>query len=244
MKRALWMILALAGVPAFAGEPTLEQILNATDDAMRGESSHATVEMYVKTDRYERTMTMEAWSKGTEKTRIRILEPAKDAGVTTLKVDDNIWNYLPKVDRTMKIPAGMMSGAWMGSHFTNDDLVRESRLAEEYTSEITSRPADNEAKVYEITLTPKPDAPVVWGKQVLTVRADLVPTEARFYDEKGALARTMVWGDVKEVGGRTFPTTMTLIPGDKPEELTRVTYRELEFDIDVPDSTFSLQALK
>lgn len=241
---ALIASLLAVSAPVHAEEPTVEELLDATDDAFRGESSYARMEMYVKTARYERSMKMEAWSKGTEKTLIRILEPAKDAGVTTLKVEDNIWNYLPKVDRTMKVPAGMMSGSWMGSHFTNDDLVKETRLREDYTWEMTSRPDDNPGKLYQITLTPKPNAPVVWGKQVLDIRPDKVPVEARFYDEKGNLARTIQWSDTKEVDGRKIPTQMTLIPGDKPEELTRMRYLELNFGLDIPDSQFTLQALK
>ena len=246
MKR-LFLTLALAATSpwtAVAAEPTVEHILNSADDAMRGESSHARIEMYVKTDRYERTMTMEAWSKGTEKTLIRIVDPAKDAGTTTLKVDDNIWNYLPKVDRTMKIPAGMMSGSWMGSHFTNDDLVRETRLSEDYVASMDQRPADNPEHVYKITLTPKPDAPVVWGRQELTVGEDLVQVVARYYDEKGELVRTMSWADVKELAGRKVPTTMTLTPNAEPNELTRIRYLELELGIDLADTLFSLQSLK
>ena len=114
--------LNLSTSVAFA-EPTVEEILRKTDDLFRQEHSIMTMEMYVKTDRYERKMTMEITSLGTEKSLIKIMEPAKDAGTCTLKVDQNIWNYLPKVDRVMKIPSGMMGGSWMGSHLTNDDLV-------------------------------------------------------------------------------------------------------------------------
>jgi len=237
------MIALLTLSVALAAEPTAEELLTATDDAFRGSSSHALVEMYVKTDRYERTMRMELWSKGTDKTLIRVLEPAKDAGTVTLKVGENIWNHLPRIDRTMKLPPGMMSGSWMGSHFTNDDLVKESRLAEDYTYEITARPADNDGN-YEITLVPKPDAPVVWGKQVLDVSPAKIPVEARFYDEKGALVRTMRWSEVKRIGDRDLPTVMTLIPADAPQELTRMSYETIEFDLDLSDGHFSLQSLK
>lgn len=237
------MIALLALSVALAAEPTAEELLTATDDAFRGTSSHARVEMYVKTSRYERTLLLEMWSKGTDKTLIRVLEPAKDAGTVTLKVGDNIWNHLPKIGRTMKLPPGMMSGSWMGSHFTNDDLVKDSRLTEDYTYEITARPADNDGN-YEITLVPRPNAPVVWGRQVLDVSPEKLPVEARFYDEKGALVRTVRWSDPRTVGDRTIPTVMTLIPADAPQELTRMSYREIAFDIDLPDSHFSLQSLK
>jgi len=236
-------LLLMALTPGLAAEPTIEELLNATDDIQRGTSSIATVEMHVKTSRYERTMRMKAWSEGTEKSLILIESPAKDAGVATLKVDDNIWNYLPKVDRTMKVPAGMMSGSWMGSHFSNDDLVKENRLAEEFTSELISKPEGGPGN-YEIRLVPKPDAPVVWGSLVVTVSSDKIPVSIAYFEEDGALARTMTYGDVRDFGGKAIPATMTLIPADKPEEMTRITYVSLDFDAEVDPSTFTLQALK
>ena len=165
--------------------------------------------------------------------------------MATLKVEDNIWNYLPKVDRTMKVPASMMSGAWMGSHFSNDDLVKESRMAQDYTFAITSTPADNEAGEYVIECTPKPDAPVVWGKVVVKVRgSDEMPTEITYWDEKGNLKRTMVFDEIREMGGRTIPCRMKLVPADKPDEFTEIVYDEIEYDVEIPDETFTLQALK
>ena len=228
---------------ALAAEPTVEELLNATDDIQRGSSSIATVEMHVKTARYERTMRMKAWSEGTEKSLILIESPAKDAGVATLKVDDNIWNYLPKVDRTMKVPAGMMSGSWMGSHFSNDDLVKENRLAEEFTAELTGKP-ENGAGNYVFKLVPKPDAPVVWGHLVVTVNPDQIPVSIAYFEEDGALARTMTYGDIRDFEGKAIPATMTLIPANKPEEMTRVTYVDLDLDAEVDPKTFTLQALK
>jgi len=239
------LLLALVPWAALAGEPTAEELLNATDDMYRGEASTATISMHVKTARWDRTMTMEMWSRGEEKSLILIKSPAKEAGTATLKVEDNIWNYLPKVDRTMKVPASMMSGAWMGSHFSNDDLVKESRMAQDYEFAITQRPADNPEGQYVVECTPVPDAPVVWGKVVVKVRGeDLLTTEITYWDEKGELKRTMLFEDIKELGGRTMPGKMKLIPADKPGEFTEVIYESLDFDADVPDSTFTLQALK
>lgn len=228
---------------AHAAEPTMEELLLATDDAGRGDQSVAVIRMQVKTDRYERTLKMQAWAKGTEKTLVRILEPEKDAGVTTLKVAENLWNYLPKVDRTMKVPAGMMSGSWMGSHFTNDDLVKDSRLSEDFTCAITGRPADSDGN-YVVACTPKPDAPVVWGKVAATVTPDRVPVKVDYWDEAGALVRTMSYSDVKDVGGRKMPMEMLLTPHDKPGEFTKLTFESLDLSAQLEDSLFSLQALQ
>jgi len=249
MKRILLTTLvglfALGPLAALAGEPTAEDLLNASDDMYRGDSSTATISMHVKTARWDRTMTMDVWSQGEEKSLLLIKSPAKEAGTATLKVEDNIWNYLPKVDRTMKVPASMMSGAWMGSHFSNDDLVKESRMAQDYEFAITSKPADNPEGLYIVECTPLPDAPVVWGKVIVKVRGeDLLTTEITYWDEKGELKRTMQFLDIKELGGRNMPSKMMLLPADKPDEYTEVIYEALDFDAEVPESTFTLQSLK
>lgn len=234
----------LPAASAQPAEPTIEELLKATDDVSRGESSIATIEMHVKTARYERTMVMKAWSRGTEMTLIRILEPAKDAGIATLKVKENMWNYLPNVDRTMKVPAGMMGGNWMGSHFSNDDLVKENRLSEDFIAEVLKRPGDDAEGVWVIALTPRPETPVVWGRIEVKIRADRMPVEIRYLDEDKELVRTMTFSDYRDFDGRKAPAVMTLIPSDKPEEFTRITYRELDFDADVPESLFTLQSLR
>lgn len=229
---------------AFAAEPTLEELLRATDDAARGEQSVAVMRMEVQTSNYQRAMKMQVWAKGAERTLVKILEPAKDAGVATLKVDDNLWNYLPKVDRTMKVPAGMMSGAWMGSHFTNGDLVREDRLSEDFTCAFTAKPATDPAKNYVIECVPKPTAAVVWGKLVAHVRSDLAPVKIDFFDEKAVLVRTISYGDVRTISGRITPMTMELTPHDNPGEYTRIVFESLDLDVQLSDDIFTLQSLK
>jgi hypothetical protein len=235
------MTLLMLASLALAADPTVEELLNATDDVLRGESSEATMEMQVKTARYERTMRMKTWSHGTDKSLILIEAPAKDAGVATLKVGDNIWNYLPKVDRTMKVPAGMMGGSWMGSHFTNDDLVKESRLSEDFT---WTEPTTNEAGNWLVVLTPKPDAAIVWGALEVEVSAERMPVSIVYKDEDGETARTMTWENIQEVDGRSIPMVMRLVPADKPDEFTMVSYIEIDFDVNLPESTFTLQSLK
>jgi outer membrane lipoprotein-sorting protein len=228
---------------AHAGEPTIDELLDATDDIQRGSSSASLLEMEVKTSRYERTVQIKAWSKGKDRSLILIEAPAKDKGIATLKVGKNIWNYLPKVDRTMKVPSGMMSNSWMGSHFTNDDLVKENRLSEQFTGVIEQRPSGGTGS-WVVRLTPKPDAPVVWGSVVVTVSSKVIPESVEYFDEEGVLVRTMRFSDVRDVSGHKIPMVMTLIPADRPGERTQVTYKSLEFNVDVPDSMFTLQGLR
>jgi outer membrane lipoprotein-sorting protein len=227
------------------GQESARDIIDRVDRLLRGESSRGIATMEVVTEHWERSITMEVWSLGTEYSLVRVTSPAKEAGTATLKARDDIWNYLPKVDRVIKIPASMMMGSWMGSHFTNDDLVKESRLVEDYDIEIAFEGTRDGTAVWEFRLTPKPDAPVVWGRVEYRVRkADFMPLWARYYDEDGNLVRTLEFSDFRKMGGRLVPAVMNMYPEDKPGERTTIRYQELEFDVDLDASFFSLQSLR
>jgi hypothetical protein len=227
------------------GQDTPRDIIDRVDRILRGDSSHGVAKMEGVTENWERTLTMELWSLGTEYSLVKIDAPAKEAGSGTLKAEDDIWQYLPKVDRTIKIPVSMMMGSWMGSHFTNDDLVKESRLVEDYDIEISFEGDRDGVEVWDFKLTPRPEAPVVWDHIEFRVRkADLMPLWARYYDEDGELVRTLAYSDFRKMGGRLVPAVMDVHPEDKPGERTSVRYSEIEFDIDIKKSFFSLQTLK
>jgi len=231
--------------PVFASESRTLKILREIDDMWRGESSYALISMKVKTRHYTRSLELEAWSKGKEKSLIRILSPMKEKGTATLKSGNTIYSYLPKTDRTIRLTSGMMSGSWMGSHFTNDDLVKESRLEDDYTPSISFEGRRGGSVVIEFTLIPKPDAPVVWGKLVTIVTAnDYLPIVQKYYDEDMMLVREMRFSDVKIISGRRRPTVMRVIPQDKPKEYTELHYRKLEFNVNLSDAFFSLSRLK
>jgi outer membrane lipoprotein-sorting protein len=174
-----------------------------------------------------------------------IQEPIKDRGIATLKVESNIWNYLPKINRVTKIPSSLMSGSWMGSHFTNDDLVRESTFEDDYTTAITFEGEREGSAVYELTATPKPDAPVVWGKVMMLIdQKTLAPLRADYYDEGGILVRTMTFDRVQTLDGRVIPMRLTLQPEDKRDESTVIVYSDIDFGVKLDESFFSLQSLQ
>ncbi len=232
-------------LPARSADKSARAILDYIDDLYRGESARGVMTMHIVTEHWERTLRLEFWSEGQEKSLVRILAPAKEKGTATLRVGNDIWNYLPKTNRTIKLPSSMMSASWMGSHFTNDDLVKESRMTEDYTFEITFEGERDGESIIEITCTPKPDAPVVWGRVIQIVRAsDYQPLEAQYLDEDMALARTMVFSDIRKMDDRQIPLTLTVLPADKPDEKTVVTYQTVDYNVDLPPSAFSLRALR
>jgi outer membrane lipoprotein-sorting protein len=222
-----------------------KKILRELDDMWRGSSSYTVFTMKVKTAHYTREMKLEGWSKGKEKSLVRILRPLKEKGTATLKSGNNIYSYLPRTDRTIRLTSGMMMGSWMGSHFTNDDLVKESRMEDDYVPSISFEGERDGMEIMEFTLTPKPDAPVVWGKIVAIVLAeDYIPLKYFYYDEDMNIARTFLFSKVEQLSGRPRPKLMKVIPADKPEEYTELIYEELELGIPIDEEFFSIANLK
>lgn len=221
------------------------EVLEKIDDLWRADSSRSTVSMKVVTAHYTRNVRMENWTLGKEKSLVRIISPRKEKGTSTLKSGNAIYTYLPKTDRTIRLTTSMMMGSWMGSHFTNDDLVKESRLSDDYTPRITFEGKRDGQQIIEFSLEPKPDAPVVWGRVIITVLADgYLPLESLYYDEDMYLARTILFSDIKILGGRRVPSLMLVLPADEPDEFTELVYEKMSFGVDLGDSFFSLQQLR
>ena len=238
----LFMLFAVAP-PAQAMQ--VDELIRHIDELWRGETSKASMTMTVKTRRYERSMTLEAWSRGKDYSLVVIRDPVKDRGISTLKVKENIWNYLPKINRVTKVPSSMMSGSWMGSHFTNDDLVKESTYEDDYDSSISFEGMRDGKSIYEITSLPKPEAAVVWGKVVMEIEQQtLTPYHARYYDEDGVLIRTLTFDRNKTIGGRIVPMRLSLQPEDKPNESTVILYQDISFGVPLEAGFFSLQNLQ
>jgi outer membrane lipoprotein-sorting protein len=229
-----------------AQEPTpdIESVIKHIDQLYRSETSHADMEMHIVTPHWERTLAMTIWSKGMSQTFIRITAPKKEQGVATLRIGNEMWNYLPKTNKVMKIPPSMMMGSWMGSDFTNDDLVRESSMLNDYTYQFVT-PEDASPDHLYIQLTPKEDSPIVWGKIVGAVRSDnYIPVWQHFYDEKGKLMRVMNFKDLKTFGDKIVPSVIEIIPENKEGHKTIVRWLNATFDLEVDDKIFTRRNLQ
>jgi len=201
--------------------------------------------MRVVTSHYQRRLKLEEWSRGKEESLVRILYPNKEKGTATLKSGKIIYTYLPRTDRTIRLTSSMMMGSWMGSHFTNDDLVKESRLADDYDPKIVFEGERGGRKIIEIRLHPRPDAAVVWDLIEIEVdRALDLPRVCRYYDEDGRLVRSLFFTRPRRFGRRLVPSVMRVVPEDKEGEFTELTYLSLEFGLDFPDGFFSVNHLR
>lgn len=194
----------------------------------------------IVTPDWERTLEMVAWSKGTKKTFIRILSPKKDEGIATLKLSEEMWNFFPKIDKIIKIPSSMMMSSWMGSDFTNDDLVKEYRFSVDYDAT-----AEEQKENYLITLKPHENIPTIWGKiEVLMDKKTELPSESTYFDEKGKKMRVIYFKERKVIDNKNIPMVMELIPLNKQGYKTVIKYTKLTFTEDVPDKIFTQKNLQ
>lgn len=221
------------------------EIIRKMDQVMRGESSYAEMTMRIERPRYDREVSMKAWAKGDDFSLILITAPDRDRGTAYLKRNSEIWNYVPNIDRTIKMPPSMMSQSWMGSDFTNDDLVRESSTVDDYKHNIVRNEIYREMETWVLELIPYPDTPVVWGKVLVWVsKDDFLQLRSEQYDQQNELASTIEFNEIEIMDGRKIPTKLTMTPADKSDHHTILIYRELEFNVDIDESFFSKANMK
>ena len=211
---------------------------------MRGKSSFSVVDMTIHRPNWERKMTIEAWTKGLKNSLFRIIAPARDKDNGTLKKGREMWMYNPKINRVIKLPPSMMSQAWMGSDFSNNDLSKTDSLIDEYIHTITGTRTHDGKKVYLIKSIPKPDAPVVWGMQKLKIREDHVFLSQEFYDEDFKLVKVMTTLQIQMLGGKMFPKVWRMQKTETTDEYTELNYKELSFKKNLKDSLFTISNLK
>lgn len=250
MKKNVLTFLLLTALLTFGGyeaiaQLTAKQIIEKMEDQMRGESSFAEMTMTTVRPRYTREVSMKIWSKGDDYSLILITAPARDKGTAYLKRSKEIWNYVPNIDRMIKMPPSMMSQSWMGSDFSNDDLVRESSTITDFKHRILREETYDGRNCWVLELTPSPNSSVVFGKVLLWVAKDLfIQLKVENYDEDGVLVSTILLKDIKNMGGRMVPSLMEMIPADKSKQKTIIRYDNARFNITIEDSFFSVQNLK
>jgi len=246
MATRLFILLLslLLAASAAAEERDATSIVRDAINHWRGLSSDGVMTMVIHRPDWERSMTMRAWTKGDDRSLVRVLEPKKDSGNGTLTDDNSMWSYSPKVNRVIKIPSSMMGQSWMGSDFSNKDIARADDIVKQYDHSILSFEEADSVTTYEVESIPHEDAAVVWGREVLKIRSDHVLTEHRFFDQDGELVKTLTSLDIGEMGGRTIALRQRMSKEASPDEWTEIQVVSVDYDIELSDSLFTLSNLR
>ncbi len=239
------VLICLLNLPLSAYSQTAKEIVQKMDKKWRGDYSTQTMTMTIVRPTWERSISMKSWSNGTEFTMIYITAPAKERGQVFMKREKEMWNWVPSIDRMIKLPPSMMMQSWMGSDFTNDDLIRESSIVEDYEHSIIGEEEIQGKMCYIIQMIPKPDAAVVWGKVIIWItKEDYLQLKVEFYDEDEFLVNIQNLSNIKEIGGRVIPTHMEMIPADEEGKKTVIEIESADYETRVPESFFSQQNMK
>jgi outer membrane lipoprotein-sorting protein len=240
-----FFLLTTAMTPVQAQDLTAREIIKRSDEKMRGESSRGEMKMTIIRPTWTREMSMKMWSLGDDYSLILVTAPARDKGTAFLKRDKEIWNWQPTIDRVIKLPPSMMMQSWLGSDFTNDDLIRESSILEDYEHRLLGSEVIDGRDCYQIEMIPKEEAAVVWGKVIVWIdKVEFIQLKTEFYDEDDYLVNTMLGKEIKDLGGKQLASVLEVIPADEEGHMTRIEYVSLEFDIAIEESFFSVQNMK
>lgn len=245
IRNFIAILVVLLSPPVLATGPSASDLIERAEKQLRGESSQQILVMKVVRSNYRRELKLRSWTLGRKKALVEILEPRKEEGVTSLRIDGEMWNYLPKTEQVIRVPSSMMLQSWMGSDFTNDDLVKMSSLSADYQHSLTREETLDGEKVSLITCTPKPNAPVVWDKILYWARkSDGLPIREEFYDDRGKLVRTLKLEEFKKMDDRVIPTRLTIEKASQPGELTTLTYEKVLYDRSIDQGLFDRDKLK
>ncbi len=247
MRLYLLLGLSLLLISEIVGQEYISalEIVEKADQKRRGDTNFSQMTITIVRPTWSREMKVKAWSKGTDYSLILITSPARDKGNAFLKRDNEIWNWVPSIERTIKLPPSMMMQSWMGSDFTNDDLIKESSITEDYTHRLLGDSTILNLDCYKVELIPKPDAPVVWGKIYSWIdKKDFMELQTELYDEEGYLINRVVFSEIELLDGRLLPSKMEYIPVEEEGNKTMIKYTTVEYDINVNAGYFSIQNMK
>jgi len=245
IKYFIFIFCLLGATNAIAQTLSATEIVRRADDNRRGNSSYSEIKMTIIRPTWTREIGIKSWAKGTNFSLVLITSPAREKGQAFLKRGKDLWNWQPRIGRMIKMSSSVMGQSWMGSDFTNDDMVRESSIVNDYTHRLDGREKVRGFDCYKVTLTPKENAAVVWGKLITWISAtDFVEIKTEFYDEDNELVNTLNGYDIKTYGNRKLASRIEIVPASKPNQKTVMVIEKYDFNIPINDSFFSQQNMQ
>ena len=224
---------------------TAREVVELMDKNARGEYVTQEMTMNIIRPSWKRSISLKSWGRGMDYSMIFITAPAKERGQVFMKRDKEMWNWVPSIDRMIKLPPSMMMQSWMGSDFTNDDLIRESSVVRDYEHSFLDQEEIEGRPCYKVLLVPKPESAVVWGKiHIWVTKKDYLQLKAEFFDEYDDLVNTQLMSDIRNMGGRSIPCKMEMIPANEEGKMTVIEIVSADYKTEVPESFFSQQNMK
>ena len=218
------------------------EIIEKSDVKLRGESSYSKITITIVRPKWQKTMTMKSWSVGTDYSVSLVTSPAKEKGSVFLKRKNEVWNYLPSLERTIKLPPSMMTQSFMGTDLTNDDLVKQSSMVVDYSHKILEEETVEGLKCWKLELLPNEEATVVWGKLIVWIdQLDYMQLKVEFYDEDEELVNLMNGYNFKMFGNKKLPSKIEFIPLEDEGNKTVIEYNSWKFDQKIPSNYFTTQ---
>ncbi len=245
-KNILYIFLSTLLLTSFNGfsqaPADLKKTIEKAEQKLRGKSSIAELIITTVRPKYQREMQMKIWNQGDDYSLMYITSPARDRGTTYLKRIKEIWYYLPSIERNIKMPPSMMSQSWMGTDISNDDLVKKTSLANDFTPTFIETEKIDGLDCYHISLIPLENSEVIWGKIEIWIDVkNHITMKQTSFDEDMELVNTMQSFNVKEMGGEIIATEMEFFPADHPEQKTTMKYVSIKFDVKIPPQYFTTQ---
>ncbi|MBI3284625.1 MAG: outer membrane lipoprotein-sorting protein [Burkholderiales bacterium] len=247
MRKLLFLrlILYLLAHASHAEDSDARDAIERVEKLLWGKTMQGEIEMAIATPRWQRTLQLKLWMNRPHQTFVRLIAPAKEAGIGSLRIASEMWNYLPSVERSIKIPPSMMMQPWMGSDFSNDDMVKESSALNDYSHKLLGTETVDGKAAYLIESLPKPEAAVVWGKVIYLIRKDdFIPLKESFFNERGELMRVLTFSELKTIDGRLLPTRWEMRTLSKPGNRTLVILKDAQYDRPLDPEIFTMRNLQ
>jgi len=241
----IFLTATLIIISSFAYAQNAKEIVTKAEDNIKGLSSVTEMTILIKRPTWTRSMSMKGWTKGEQYSMIVVTAPAKDAGTVFLKRVKEIWNWLPNIERVVKLPPSMMSQSWMGTDLTNDDLVKASSRIDDYNHKIVGDSVIEGRKCWKIEMIPLASAAVVWSKVNMWIdQKDYLELRLEFFDEDNKLINVMQGSDIRTIGGRVMPAKLEMVPVQKKGQETIITYNSAIFNQPITVDFFTTQNMK
>lgn len=243
--KTLSILLLLLLWPYYSNSQTATEIIKKSDELMQGNSSYSEMTMTIVRPTYQRNISFKSWSKGRDYGMVLITAPAKEKGQSFLKRKNEMWNWVPSISKMIKLPPSMLSQGWMGSDVSNNELLNESSIVNDYDHILLGKENFGGYICWKIKLVPKPGTPVVWGYIIKWISQDgYFQLKSEYYDEENQKVKTEIATDIKTMDNRLIPTRFEVIPADNPKQKTILTIVTMDFDIPIKDDFFSQQQMK